>query len=215
MRRDTSAISVYFVLNKKKTKKQKKRVCQLYPITCGYCNHFSVLFLFLSHITAEIERLLSGGSVKDSSVNGSSCSASAAGGSKRFCDVTKDKPIKVTIRTSVPTRDHPKVRRKKNRRKLWIFLFFFFAPIVSVSITIRDEDITRVHTSFKTKNKIIIIIIIKNILKLLTDNKKRRLERESFFFFLWCRKHLTDLRRSNILLICFVCCFPTFTCFVW
>ena len=29
--------------------------------------------------------------------------------SKRFCDVTKDKPIKVTVRTAVPTRDHPKV----------------------------------------------------------------------------------------------------------
>ncbi|KAK4026077.1 RNA-binding protein asd-2 isoform X1 [Daphnia magna] len=57
-------------------------------------------------INAEIERLLNGGSVKESSVNGS-CSGTA-GGSKRFCDVTKDKPIKVTVRTSVPTRDHPK-----------------------------------------------------------------------------------------------------------
>ncbi|XP_046449686.1 protein quaking-B-like [Daphnia pulex] len=59
-------------------------------------------------INAEIERLLSGGSVKDSSANGGSSGGSSAGGSKRFCDVTKDKPIKVTVRTSVPTRDHPK-----------------------------------------------------------------------------------------------------------
>jgi len=38
--------------------------------------------------------------------------SSGVGGSKRFCDVTKDKPIKVTVRTSVPTREHPKVKKR-------------------------------------------------------------------------------------------------------
>ena len=48
----------------------------------------------------EIERVLSG--AKDGQ-------REETPGGKKFCDVTKDKPIKVTVRTSVPTRDHPKV----------------------------------------------------------------------------------------------------------
>jgi len=50
-------------------------------------------------INAEIERVLSG--AKDGQ-------REETPGGKKFCDVTKDKPIKVTVRTSVPTRDHPK-----------------------------------------------------------------------------------------------------------
>ena len=54
---------------------------------------------FFYHFLPEIEKLLSG----------ALSSGGSGGGSKRFCDVTKDKPIKVTVRTSVPTREHPKV----------------------------------------------------------------------------------------------------------
>ena len=79
--------------------------------------HMNIIFLFVGLFVClfvclsdrfglvwlvEIERVLSG--AKDGQRDESS-------GAKKFCDVTKDKPIKVTVRTSVPTRDHPKVRR--------------------------------------------------------------------------------------------------------
>ena len=50
----------------------------------------------------EIERILNGGKV-----SGPRDESGHSG--QKFCDVTKDKPIKVTVRTYVPTRDHPKV----------------------------------------------------------------------------------------------------------
>ena len=69
-----------------------------------------VLEIFLKTWTfclfwAEIERILNGGKVSGSRDEGSHSG-------KKFCDVTKDKPIKVTVRTYVPTRDHPKVSRR-------------------------------------------------------------------------------------------------------
>ena len=91
--------------------------------------HFKkkMVVLILFEITAEIERLLNGGS-KDPSP-----------GSKRFCDVTKDKPIKVTVRTSVPTRDHPKVG--------FSFFFFFYSTFLCVPRLVRR------HRSFTGESR--------------------------------------------------------------
>ena len=86
-----------------------------------------MVVLILYEITAEIERLLNGGS-KDPSP-----------GSKRFCDVTKDKPIKVTVRTSVPTRDHPKVG--------FSFFFFFYSTFLCVPWLVRR------HRSFTGESR--------------------------------------------------------------
>lgn len=67
--------------------------------------------LDLTHklINAEIERMLTGGSVAGAGKTSAWRDAANGGaGGKKFCDVTKDKPIKVTVRTYVPTKDHPK-----------------------------------------------------------------------------------------------------------
>lgn len=34
----------------------------------------------------------------------------------KMIDITRDKPIKVSVRVVVPTKDHPKVRKKKEKR---------------------------------------------------------------------------------------------------
>lgn len=32
----------------------------------------------------------------------------------KMIDITRDKPIKITVRVAVPVRDHPKVKKNKN-----------------------------------------------------------------------------------------------------
>jgi hypothetical protein len=34
----------------------------------------------------------------------------------KMIDITRDKPIKVSVRVVVPTKDHPKVREKKGMK---------------------------------------------------------------------------------------------------
>ena len=92
-----------------------------------------MVVLILYEITAEIERLLNGGS-KDPSP-----------GSKRFCDVTKDKPIKVTVRTSVPTRDHPKVG--------FSFFFFYSTFLCVPRLVRRHRSFTGESREKKRKNR--------------------------------------------------------------
>jgi len=81
---------------------------------------FNSCFFFASICELEIERVLSGG--KDGQREESS-------GGKKFCDVTKDKPIKVTVRTSVPTRDHPKVCMSNTHAFINILLNLLSTPL--------------------------------------------------------------------------------------
>jgi hypothetical protein len=48
-----------------------------------------------------------------SSIGSSSIRRSEGGEQRRMVDITRDKPIKVTVRVVVPVRDHPKVSEKK------------------------------------------------------------------------------------------------------
>ena len=47
-----------------------------------------------------------------SSIGSSSARRSEGGEQRRMVDITRDKPIKVTVRVVVPVRDHPKVSEK-------------------------------------------------------------------------------------------------------
>jgi KH domain-containing RNA-binding signal transduction-associated protein 3 len=49
-----------------------------------------------------------------SSIGSSSARRSEGGEQRRMVDITRDKPIKVTVRVVVPVRDHPKVSEKKD-----------------------------------------------------------------------------------------------------
>jgi len=48
-----------------------------------------------------------------SSVGSSSARRSEVGEQRRMVDITRDKPIKVTVRVVVPVRDHPKVSERR------------------------------------------------------------------------------------------------------
>jgi len=54
-----------------------------------------------------------------SSVGCSSARRSEGGEQRRMVDITRDKPIKVTVRVVVPVRDHPKVSEKEHGRAEW------------------------------------------------------------------------------------------------
>jgi KH domain-containing RNA-binding signal transduction-associated protein 3 len=56
----------------------------------------------------------SSGSEK-SSIGSSSVRRNEAGEQRRMVDITRDKPIKVTVRVVVPVRDHPKVSETTER----------------------------------------------------------------------------------------------------
>ena len=55
----------------------------------------------------------SSSSSERSSVGSSSARRSEGGEQRRMVDITRDKPIKVTVRVVVPVRDHPKVSEKR------------------------------------------------------------------------------------------------------
>jgi hypothetical protein len=60
-----------------------------------------------------------GSSVSEKSLNGSSNARRGGDGveQRRMVDITRDKPIKVTVRVVVPVRDHPKVSQQ------WLTVF--------------------------------------------------------------------------------------------
>lgn len=55
--------------------------------------------------------LADGSNISEKSLNGSSNARRGGDGveQRRMVDITRDKPIKVTVRVVVPVRDHPKV----------------------------------------------------------------------------------------------------------
>lgn len=60
------------------------------------------------HFVSELERLQNGGRPLQANSSGNRSSTDE----RRFADIIKEKPLKVTVRVLVPVKEHPKVSAK-------------------------------------------------------------------------------------------------------